>query len=418
MLMKRILCLILVFVAVFAVSCGGKKKTQEEHDYVEKVSKEIKAEEGGTLESSDGKISVEIPAGALGEDTEITMTIYESEGYKGSEDEDIITKVVELEPSGTIFKKPVIITMASRKEVKEKTVSAAVYSESEGEWSYSDRGAYVLLAGRDEEGVPVIMTAAGDQVMLNAAGDPIMMGESGEPIMFAVPGNPIMLRRVGEPTMFTAAGDPIMNLAAGYPVMMMTGHFTAFTFIAIDPEKNKPVETTEDHEMSDEDDEDEDPVSVAECGNGVVEKGEECDAGDDNGRVFCDYGEERCELCSLSCELEQGIVSYCGDGLIDSLEGETCDDGAIFNGNYAHCNASCSGPSRYCGDGHIDEDEGEICDDGTDNQAYGHCNAWCDGPAPYCGDGSVDVLEGEACDDGNNEDGDSCSADCLTVTVP
>lgn len=345
--MKRVFCLIMVFAAVFAVSCGKKKS----HDYEERVSKKISAEEGGTVESSDGKISVEIPAGALGEDTEITMTIYESEGYKGSEDEDIITKVVELEPSGTIFKKPVIITMASRKEVKEKTVSAAVYSESEGEWSYSDRGAYALLAGRDEEGVPVIMTAAGDQVMLNAAGDPIMMNAAGEPIMLAVPGDPIMLRRVGEPTMFTAAGDPIMNLAAGDPVMMMTGHFTAFTFIAIDPEKNKPVETTEDHEMSDEDDEDEDededeePVSVAECGNGVVEKGEECDAGDDNGRFFCDYGEEKCELCSLSCELEQGIVSYCGDG-------------------------------------------------------------------------SVDVLEGEACDDGNNEDGDSCSADCLTVTVP
>ena len=291
--MKRFLILILVFVAVFAVSCGGKKKTQEEqeeHDYVEKVSKEIKAEEGGTLESSDGKTSVEIPAGALGDDTEITMTIYESEGYKGSEDEDIITKVVELEPSGTIFKKPVIVTMASMKEVKEKTVSAAVYSESEGEWNYSDRGAYVLLAGRDEDGASVIMTAAGDQVMLNAAGDPIMMGESGDPIMLAVSGNPIMLRRVGEPTMFTAAGDPIMNLTAGDPVMMMTGHFTAFTFIAIDPEKNKPVETTEDHEMSDEDEE---PVSVAECGNGVVEKGEECDAGDDNGRMFCDYGEER-----------------------------------------------------------------------------------------------------------------------------
>ena len=427
--MKRVFGLILIFIAVFTVaSCGDEKKSAAPK---EKVSKEITAEDGGTISTSDESVAVDIPADALDSDTTITVSVYESSHYPTSKGETVVSTVVEFEPSGTIFKKPVIIRMTTNKAIKNKVVAAAVYNEAKGAWSYNEHGAYAVLAGKDAAGDPIMQSAAGDPIMLNAAGDPIMMSAAGDPIMMAAAGDPIMLASAGDPIMSNAAGDPIMNAAAGDPIMMTTGHFTSYTFIELGEEEEVPV-VVPDNDSDDSDDaddvddvepdEDTEPAEdVPECGNGVVEKGEECDNGADNGTMFCDYGEESCELCSLSCESIQGNASYCGDGLIDTLNGETCDDGAILNGTYAHCNATCSGPASYCGDGHVDEEEGETCDDGADNDTYGHCNAWCDGPAPYCGDGTK--QSNEACDKADPEYGEgegigsNCSDDCQTATI-
>lgn len=273
--MKRILSLISLFVIVFAVaSCSGKKKKEEIPGYEEQVSKEIKAEEGGTVESKDGKTSVEIPAGALDEDTTITMTIYDAEGYE-SEGEKIFSKVVNFEPNGTIFKKPVIIKMAAAEKAEDKTIVAAVFDESKQAWSYS-QGFYLKLGeGRTEAGDPIMMTtdgkevvldngnlttAAGDPIMMtNAAGDPIMTNAAGDPIMMSAAGDPIMLASAGDPIMSSAAGDPIMNAAAGDPIMMTTGHFTVYSFLIFDPRENsekpdeEPVDDGDDEPVTDDD---------------------------------------------------------------------------------------------------------------------------------------------------------------------
>ena len=232
--MRRFLILVLVFVAVFAVSCS-KKKSHEENDYVEQVSKEIKAEEGGTVESSDGKTSVEIPAGALDKDTTISMTIRNAVDFPSGEDEKIVSMVVEFEPSGTIFKKPVFITMPSAETVKNKVITAAVFHEDEGKWSYSESGVAVKVS-QSASGDPIMTTASGDPIMLNASGDPIMMSASGDPIMLSASGDPIMT---------SASGDPIMNAASGDPIMMTTGHFTAYTFIVIEPKEAAEPDDTE-----------------------------------------------------------------------------------------------------------------------------------------------------------------------------
>ena len=374
--MKHVFSLVLIIVMVFAVaSCGSKKKTDNAK---ERVSKEISAEEGGTISTSDESVSIEVPAEALDSNTKITMTVYETSHYSVSEGEQVMSTVVECEPSGTIFKKPILIKMTNKENIKNQVITAAVFNEEKGAWSYSQTGAAVQITGRDEAGDPIMMSAGGDPIMLNAAGDPIMMSAGGDPIMLSAAGDPIMV---------TAAGDPIMNSAAGDPIMMTTGHFTAYTFIALKGDSDEQDDPGED-DVDDDDagpDEDEDkdaePVSVAECGNGIVEEGEECDSGADNGRFFCDYGEKSCELCSLSCKLEAGIASYCGDGSIDPLEGETCDDGA-------------------------------------DNDTYGHCNAWCDGPAPYCGDGTK--QDNEECDLGENNGKTDCSSgvtECVLCTA-
>ena len=250
--MRRFLILVLVFVAVFAVSCSGKKKTYDEKDSVEEVSKEISAEEGGTVESSDGKTSIEIPGGALESDTTITMRIYDAEGYKGTDGMDVVSKVVEFEPSGTVFKKPVMISMTTLEDVqgdilraaKKKVITAAVYREEKGEWSYSKTGAAVKISGHDDSGDPIMTTAAGDPIMLNAAGDPIMNSAAGDPIMLSAAGDPIMV---------TAAGDPIMNSAAGDPIMMTTGHFTSYAFFFVDVEvEEEPVEEPTEEDKDDE----------------------------------------------------------------------------------------------------------------------------------------------------------------------
>jgi len=106
----------------------------------------------------------------------------------------------------------------------------------------------------------------------------------------------------------------------------------------------------------------------------------------------------------------------CGDGVVDS--GEQCDEG----GDTATCNANCTLPT--CGDGYLNLVAGEECDDG--NHATGDgCTATCHVESGYscvdavglpidcvtiCGDGIV--AGAEACDDGNTRDGDGCSATC------
>lgn len=263
--MKRIFCLILVFVSLFAlVSCSSKKKKEETLKIEEEISQEISAEEGGKIENSDKSISIEVPGEALESNTKITMKIYDAGKYIGTEGKDFISKVVEFEPSGIIFKKPVIITMTSLKDVENKIISAAVYRDEKGEWSYSKRGAYVILTGRDEGGDPIMQSAGGDPIMLNAGGDPIMIPEDGgDPIMLSAGGDPIMVKAGGDPIMHddggdpimnAAGGDPIMNAAGGDPIMMTTGHFTAYGFIALDPKEVEAVENPDkDDEASDED---------------------------------------------------------------------------------------------------------------------------------------------------------------------
>lgn len=65
--------------------------------------------------------------------------------------------------------------------------------------------------------------------------------------------------------------------------------------------------------------------SVAACGNGTVETGEECDTGAGNSDAEPD-------ACRATC-----LNPKCGDGVIDT--GETCDDGNVDGGD--GCSAVC-----------------------------------------------------------------------------
>ncbi len=64
------------------------------------------------------------------------------------------------------------------------------------------------------------------------------------------------------------------------------------------------------------------PAVMRDCGNGIIETGEECD---DGNKVDGDG-------CTANCELEPSVHG-CGDGVVDAWLGEECDDGNIDNGD-------------------------------------------------------------------------------------
>lgn len=169
---------------------------------------------------------------------------------------------------------------------------------------------------------------------------------------------------------------------------------------------------------------------------------EECDDGTNNSQtvVDCPYFTDKteCTFCNISCELEQGKVRYCGDGLTQTGY-EECDDGNSKNGKYGFCNSDCSGYMPKCGDGIIDRENcngfgencrvtsgaNEACDNGTNNGKtaceYGEenckvCTTDCtetDGTiTAYCGDG---IIQREDCD-GFNICDENITVNCCIVT--
>jgi cysteine-rich repeat protein len=136
------------------------------------------------------------------------------------------------------------------------------------------------------------------------------------------------------------------------------------------------------------------------CGNAQLEQAELCD----DGNLYTGDG------CSYDCTLEPGYVCRvpgtpcellvippgCGDGVIDSVSGETCDDGQ-HNGQSGYCPTNC-GLVGTCGNSITEPWSGEQCDDGVNDDSYDGCRPNCR-RAAYCGDG---VANGpEQCDFGS-----------------
>jgi fibro-slime domain-containing protein len=105
----------------------------------------------------------------------------------------------------------------------------------------------------------------------------------------------------------------------------------------------------------------------------------------------------------------------CGDGFV--TPNEACDLGKDANtGAYGTCNPDCTLPP-YCGDAIVQTDQGEQCDDGVNLATYGYNGTPACGPncqlSDFCGDGKVDSLFGEQCDDGNHTPSDGCEPNCM-----
>jgi len=166
------------------------------------------------------------------------------------------------------------------------------------------------------------------------------------------------------------------------------------------------------------------------CGDGVVNPGEVCDQGTFQGSPGCS-ADCKTQDKGYKCLPGQQCVALfsCGNSRIE--QGETCDPPSPGKGCSATCQAetgwrckpgSCT-KLPYCGDGIVQTDQGEVCDQGTHQGSPG-CSADClskdatctctPGQAcvcqtPTCGDGIVQV--GEQCDDKNSQY-PGCSATC------
>ncbi len=173
--------------------------------------------------------------------------------------------------------------------------------------------------------------------------------------------------------------------------------------------------------------------SQNDCGNGVINPGEECD-GTQIGNATCPSGQGTVK-CSNTCKLDYTACSStptqkCGNGIIDV--GETCDgttaatcpsgtNGTVQCTNcaldYTKCAASETKPS--CGNNKIDD--GEECDGNLIPEAKKTCAegtigipvciscklAGCiDKPSAICGNNTVEA--GEECD-GTNLNGKQCT---------
>lgn len=141
-------------------------------------------------------------------------------------------------------------------------------------------------------------------------------------------------------------------------------------------------------------------IPLTTCGNGTLDKNEQCDHGTKNGTVSGTVP----DTCDTHCRFR------CGNGIKDSSE--ACDDG-VNSGAYGTCNSDCT-LAPYCGDGQ--QNGSEQCDLGDQNvalaSAYGKtvCTSVCT-KAPYCGDGRVQSAF-EDCDGSG-----LCSVTCSS-TVP
>jgi cysteine-rich repeat protein len=150
-------------------------------------------------------------------------------------------------------------------------------------------------------------------------------------------------------------------------------------------------------------------LEVNSCGDGVLQavNGEQCD---DRNNIDGDG-------CDINCAIEPGFIctstspaiglstscspTVCGDGIGEGEE--ECDDGNQSNND--DCTNDCLLPS--CGDGFIQQGV-EACDDGNSINTDA-CTNEC--TLPVCGDGFIQQGV-ETCDDGNTDDDDGCNALC------
>jgi fibro-slime domain-containing protein len=151
-------------------------------------------------------------------------------------------------------------------------------------------------------------------------------------------------------------------------------------------------------------------VCVPNCGDGYVVGGEQCDRGAAN----VDPAGNTYGKCTTQCKLGP----YCGDAVLTKPP-ELCDNGLNIDAYVGYtpsvnmCAPGCVTP-LFCGDSVIQKVDGEECDDGGANQnTYGHCHTNCK-LGSRCGDGTIQALDGEQCDDGPNNGAlsSACATNC------
>jgi cysteine-rich repeat protein len=115
------------------------------------------------------------------------------------------------------------------------------------------------------------------------------------------------------------------------------------------------------------------------------------------------------ESMKITLKLFPQDLTYCGDGFIDTVGGEECDDGNQTSCD--GCDRDCTLPACLNGSACGPD---ELCDDGNTKLEDG-CNTSCQ--PETCGDSIIQLGLGEGCDDGNTVDCDGCDSNCSSSTL-
>jgi len=177
-----------------------------------------------------------------------------------------------------------------------------------------------------------------------------------------------------------ASDDAPPNITVGGGVGDDAGDGGGSTTGGVDDDDDDDDDGVDDADADSDDDSDDDSGPNPRCGDGVVDRGEACDDGND-------VDTDACVAC---------VAAVCGDGVVQAGV-EVCDDGNAVNTD------GCVGcVTASCGDGAVQAGV-EACDDGNALNTDG-CVACA---VATCGDGFVQ-LGVEDCEDGNAVDTDAC----------
>jgi cysteine-rich repeat protein len=134
--------------------------------------------------------------------------------------------------------------------------------------------------------------------------------------------------------------------------------------------------------------------TLRQCGNGIVEVGEQCDDGNANNYDGCTVG---CGILrGWTCTGSTSLCTHsCGNGILQRRFGEQCDDGNTDSGD--GCTSACQ------------IETGFVCAGAPSLCRCMNTPAVCG--LLHCGDGILDP--GEECDDGNKWLKDGCNKSCV-----
>lgn len=156
------------------------------------------------------------------------------------------------------------------------------------------------------------------------------------------------------------------------------------------------------------------------CGDFIPDLGEDCDEGPTGSAdLACTYGEDSCVRCTSDCISIEGEPHYCGDEVLDSLDGEQCDPEG------PDCTSGClTLPADSCTNGTMDNDETASdcggpscppCNPGADCLLDRDCTFTS--TDPFCPvEGACD-LDTHTCIEVVCDDGLSCNRDFCAGTA-
>ncbi len=123
--------LLSAFGALFAMGCGGDGDSGPKSYVGESTMFVVKAGEAASGEV--GAVKIDVPKGALAEDTEITIKVEDKKGY-AKKDEDLPIDVYEFGPDGLQFNAPVTLTFDLAGVNLKNKKADIVYQDDDGNW--------------------------------------------------------------------------------------------------------------------------------------------------------------------------------------------------------------------------------------------------------------------------------------------